>query len=356
MSDRKVFKDSVVPLPDQEGLTRNGLMIKAADADHRKEVMTILFSLAIPPLTQSQLEERVARGEVVPLADLKKLYAPNATEREALVAWFKNEDFEISQVSEDGTSVYARGRVDQIEKSLAVTMTRVTKDGITYTAARNAPSMPAEVGKTVQAISGLQPFVQAHKQSRKCAPTDGNRLSLTVTKVNTLRRRAKKGAPRKVKATRGVVPSPNIQNAPPYLVNELLKAYGADGLSVTGKGQTIAIMIDTFPADADLRAFLKRNSLPTGLNRIEKINVSGGSLPAPEGEETLDVEWASGIAPGAKIRIYATGSLRFVDLDRALDRIIADLRNRRTAPKVSSPCRRRSKCICFERRCRVKPR
>ena len=45
----------------------------------------------------------------------------------------------------------------------------------------------------------------------------------------------------------------------------------------------------------------------------------------PEGEETLDVEWTSGIAPGAKIRIYASGSLQFVDLDRALDRIISDV-------------------------------
>jgi kumamolisin len=53
--------------------------------------------------------------------------------------------------------------------------------------------------------------------------------------------------------------------------------------------------------------------------------VNGGHIPAPEGEETLDTEWSSGVAPGATIRIYATGSLSFVDLDLALDRIIEDL-------------------------------
>src|SRR5262249_11232509 len=58
---------------------------------------------------------------------------------------------------------------------------------------------------------------------------------------------------------------------------------------------------------------------------IEKVNVSGGALPAPSGEDTLDACWASGIAPGAHVRIYATGSLSFVAIDRALDRIIADL-------------------------------
>ncbi len=39
----------------------------------------------------------------------------------------------------------------------------------------------------------------------------------------------------------------------------------------------------------------------------------------------MDASWASGIAPGAQVRIYASGSLSFVALDRALDQIIADL-------------------------------
>jgi kumamolisin len=53
--------------------------------------------------------------------------------------------------------------------------------------------------------------------------------------------------------------------------------------------------------------------------------VAGGALPAGSGEETLDASWTSGVAPGATIRIYATGALTFVALDQALDRIIADL-------------------------------
>jgi kumamolisin len=61
------------------------------------------------------------------------------------------------------------------------------------------------------------------------------------------------------------------------------------------------------------------------LEQIQKINVSGGQLPAVEGEETLDVSWASGIAPGATVRVYASGSLQFTALDVALDRILSDL-------------------------------
>jgi kumamolisin len=307
MNDRKVFQDSVTALPNQPGLTHNGLMVHAAMPEHRDETMTLLFSLEIPQDAQAQLEERVARGEVVPIEELQRNYSPNPADVEALVSWLKAQGFQITQVSQDGTSVYAQASVDQIEQSLGVKMVRVTKDGLTYTAAQNAPSLPADVGKGVHAIIGLQPFWQAHKHNRKRVPRGGNRESLAANEAAT------------------PTASPNIENSPPYLVQEVLKAYSADGLSVTGNGQTIAILIDTFPADEDLQAFWKRNSVATTLQQIEKINVGGGHLPAPEGEETLDVEWASGIAPGAKVRVYASGSLGFVDLDRVLDRILADL-------------------------------
>lgn len=177
---------------------------------------------------------------------------------------------------------------------------------MTYSAARTAPSLPADVGEGVQAILGLQPFWQLNKHFRKyVAPTD-----VTGSRALTAAAAA---------ATTGTLP---------YLVEDLRGAYGATSLSVTGNGQVIAILIDTVPTARDLKAFWARNGLTgasASASRVKRINVGGTTLPPAEGEETLDVQWSSGIAPGAKIRVYAAGSLRFVDLDRALDRIIADL-------------------------------
>jgi len=308
MGDRKSFPGSVTPLPEQLGLTKQGLLVNEIQPQNRAEKMTILFSLAIAPDLNKELQARVARGEVVGTDELNKKYVVNASDVDTLVAWLKGQGFEIVRELPDGTGVYARGTVDQIEKSLQVKMVRVTKDGLTYTAASNAPSLPAEVAGSVHAIVGLQPFRHAHKHNRRRMPSKGNRTSLGRRTVSA-----------------GSAPSPNIANAPPYLVSEILHAYSADGLSVTGNGQKIAILIDTFPNDSDLTAFWQQNNLPNTLNQIEKINVNGEQLPAPEGEETLDTEWASGIAPGATIRIYATGTLQFVDLDMALDAILADV-------------------------------
>jgi kumamolisin len=330
MADRKVFTDSVTPLPEQ-GTTPHGLVVNAAKPEQQKETMTLLFSIAMPESSQAELEKRVAKGEVVSLDELNKKYAPDATDIKKLTSWLKSQGYKITHVPKDNTGIYAQASVDKIAKSLAVNMVRVTKGGLTYTAAQNAPSMPSDVAKNVHAIIGLQPFRKANKNFRMCPPRHGNRTALVATGLPK-KRSAKKPAGRKSSAkpasassTTTSGPSPNIKNAPPYLVSEIMKAYNADGLTVTGKGQTIAILIDTVPSDSDLKLFWKRNNSSTTLKQIEKINVKGNSLPPQEGEETLDVEWASGIAPDAKIRIYATGSLQFVDLDLALDRILDDL-------------------------------
>jgi kumamolisin len=307
MNHRKVFHDSVIELPEQPGVTPSGLKVNAARPEHGDEKMTLSFSLAIPQDAHDQLEAAVARGEVVSPDDLNTKYAVAKADVDPLVAWLKAAGYEILHVSNDRTSVFVRAAVAQIEQSLGVKMVRVTKDGLTYTAARNAPSLPAEIAKSVHAIVGLQPYRHAHKHNRRVTPKNRYVGSLSG------------------KADAASTPATNISNAPPYLVQEVVKAYNANGLSVTGKGQTIAILIDTFPADADLQAFWQRNSVATSLAQIQKINVNGGSLPPTEGEETLDVEWSSGIAPGANVRIYASGSLQFSDLDRALDSILSDL-------------------------------
>lgn len=297
MSDRKVFFNSVLPLPAQPGPTPEGALVAAAATPRNDEKMDVHFSLSLAPDVQKALEARVAKGEVVPANELENLYTSNPRDANALKNWLETNGFEITRSTSDG--IYARASVADISRSLDVNMTNVTKDGITYNAAANAPSLPTNVAAGVYAINGLQPFRQANKHFRKTLPNEGNRASTG--------------------------PAPNVANAPPYLVAEILKAYNAESVGAGGSGQTVAILIDTFPADSDLSSFWTRNGVSATVVQIEKINVPGGALPAPSGEETLDVSWVSGIAPAARVRVYATGSLSFVSLDRALDRIIADL-------------------------------
>jgi kumamolisin len=263
--------------------------------------MTIHFSLSIPPDMQKKLEATIAEGKVLPPDEVEKIFSAKSDDVKALISWLKSNGYEITHTSLDG--IYARAKASQIAQSLQVNMVPVTKDGISYMAAQNAPSLPTDVGDPVQSINGLQPFRQANKHLRRLpVPTD--KVHQTGTLSGT---------------------SPQVNGAPPYLAADIVEAYHANGLGVTGKDQTIAILIDTFPAVSDLTAFWLKNRVPVTIAQIQEINVSGVALPAPTGEETLDASWASAVAPEAQVRIYASGSLDFVSLDLALDRIIADL-------------------------------
>ena len=76
----------------------------------------MLFSLEIPSEKTADLEECVARGEVVSPDELQRNYAPNAADRDKLVKWLKTQGFDVTGMSHDGTSVYARASVKQIER------------------------------------------------------------------------------------------------------------------------------------------------------------------------------------------------------------------------------------------------
>lgn len=307
MKGRKIFQDSITPLPDKEGLTPQGFMMNFAGPEDKAQIMRVVFSLSMPKELEETLEQKVARGEVVAPAELQKTFVPAAKDVSKLVNWLKRQGYSDVQVSPNGTGVYASAKASLIEQTLQVKMVHVTREGITYTAAQNAPSLPDEVANSVHAIIGLQPFRHANKHRILRTPNDNNRKQLNVA------------------APAGQKLNPETPNTPPYTVSEIQKAYNANGLGVTGKGQTIAILIDTVPADSDLTEFWTQNKVATSLGQIQKINVKNKPYPRAEGEETLDTEWTSGIAPGADIRIYACGTLDFVDMDSALDRILADL-------------------------------
>jgi kumamolisin len=312
MANRKVFHDSIVPIPVDAGPAPGGLMVNTAAAtDHLNENLTLHFSLGLHPDVEQELEKRVAKGEVVGENELHDRYGADQHDADALVGWLKSNGFTIEEVTPDRTSVYASAPADAIAKALQVQMARVTLGGFTYTAARNAPSLPEDVGAPVQAIVGLQPFRQLNKHFRRRPLPKSTRVAAA--------------AGVEFAAVGVAAGAPALPPQPPYTPAEILQAYEGDRLNLTGRGQTIAILIDAFPDDADLTEFWAQAGVPGSLARIQKVNVGGGAVPPPEGEETLDVEWASGIAPDATIRVYATGSLSFVDLDRALDRILADI-------------------------------
>ena len=273
---RTVFTNSLAPMPARVAAALT--TVTSAQLSQRVEIQVPLRMRGY-----AKLLERVGHGEKLTRDALDQDHLPMVEDYDRVVGWLKAEGFTITLTDPNRLSVFASGTVAQIQQSLQVQMAHLALDGREYHVARTHPSLPAGIAAPVLGINGLQPYAKMIRRS-------------TTT-----------------------------PNAPPYLVSELKGAYNAGNLGVTGAGQKIAIVIDALPLNSDLTSFWTNNNVAQSLSNIETVNVNNATLPSPSGEETLDVEWSSGVAPGAKVRIYAAGSLGFTDIDKAFQQVISDL-------------------------------
>jgi kumamolisin len=259
------------------------------------------FSVALKMRDFADLQTRIGKDEIISLDEMAAKYYPTQADCDTVVQWLTSQGFAVKQSAKCNLSVFASGSVAQIERAFGTKFGRVSFAGAEYSSALAAPSLPAAIAAPVLGINGLQPHLHPRFHSR-----------IQSGQVQKL-----------------------INNQPPYTIGEISRAYNASGLNVNGTGQKIGIVIDTFPASSDLVSFWQGNAIAQSLNNIEKVQVISGPLPSPSGEETLDVEWSSGTASGAKVRVYATTDLQFVHLDQAYQAIINDLPSQPALHQIS---------------------
>jgi kumamolisin len=268
---------------------RNRPTIVRSQLTDSERQATINFSIALKMRNFAELQSRVSMLQIIPLEEMAANYFPASADLEKVRQWLTAQGFQVQPRAQYELSIFASGTVAQVQRVFGVTFARVQFRGEEHTSAVTAPSLPADIADPVLGVNGLQPHLHPFHHS----------------------------IPKAVGVTK------SIQNQPPYLVSEIEGAY--DASSGNGGGQTIGIVIDTFPKSSDLTTFWNENSVTQSLSNIEEVQVVAGQLPAPSGEETLDTEWTSGIASQAVIRIYAATDLAFSDLDACYQRILNDL-------------------------------
>jgi kumamolisin len=305
MAPRVRFPESVnevSPTAQTGGAARSQGRIVRTTLAAEETAAPLEIEVALRMRNFAELQARIARGEIIPRAEMAAKYLPLPADFAAVRTWLAAKGLTLSPEDSSHLSVFVRGTVSQLKDVFAVNFARVATDEGEYTSAITAPSVPIGLAAPLLGVNGLQPQLRP----RKMATTLGvQKASLT---------------------------SPN---APPYLPSEILKAYSANTTGLTGAGQTIAIVIDTWPLDSDLTTFWSRCGIdPTP--RIQKIQVTGTPTPPdpttldssgiPVGTEAvIDAELTSSIAPGATIRIYATSQLTFPYLSRAYQQVYSDL-------------------------------
>jgi len=265
--------------------------ISRTNLQPQEENAVMEFNVSLKMRNFAELQTRLNRGEIIPPAEMAANYLPLPDDFNATTDWLRQQGLTIDPKS-GGMLIIARGTVAQIRTAFQTTFARVaTADG-EFTSAVTAPNVPAGLAPALIGINGLQPHLRKHPHLKQ--------------------------------------PDSASSFTPPYFPKQIAIAYGANSLTQTGAGQTIAIVMDAYPLNSDLTTFWTTSNIPQTTANITDVTVStgpptGASADALGYEEVcLDVEWSSSIASGAKVRVYGVPGLDDVSLDTAYQQIYTD--------------------------------
>ncbi len=255
------------------------------------------FNLSLKMRNFAELQSRVNRGEIISAEEMADKYWPLPADYEAAADWLTQRGFAIDTTNPSRIMITATGLVAQVQGIFQTDFARVASDGLEFSSAITAPSVPESLAPVLVGVNGLQPHLRKHPSLIK--PADAAGFS------------------------------------PPFYPNQIKKAYGADTLAYDGTGQTIAIVMSAFPSgnvstSANLTNLTKFWTATNITRTGTYAAIAVGSGPTARAgdiateEVCLDVEWSSSIAPGANIRVYGTSSLAFTPLDQAYQKIYTD--------------------------------
>ena len=199
-------------------------------------------------------------------------------------------------------TVKLSGRIADLSAAFGVKLKRYKAGAVSYRGRTGSLTIPAELQGIVERVLGLddRPAVKAHcRFLRGTQSSPGGRLI----------RRERKGG----RQERAAAKSVSTTFTPVQLANIYDFPSGLDGT-----GQTIALIeLNDVNSQgnatgagyevSDLQTFFKSLGIP--MPSVSAVGVDGGAnVPGKDanadGEVTLDIEVAAGIAPGAKIAVY----------------------------------------------------
>jgi hypothetical protein len=291
--DRTEYPDSIKTVPAAPTGVRHAAAVSRTVLSAAENAASMTFEVALRMRNFDEMQARIARGERMSGSEKTVRYFPLSADHERLVQWLTAQGLEITRTDDNHLAVFGRGSVDAVARAFGVTFARVAVEGDgEYTSAVTAPSLPTDLSPIVLGIHGLQPHIKRHaliapRAARLKVQLDG------------------------------------------YSPAQIATAYNATSLSVTGAGETIAIYALAFPEQSDLTQFWTAFGISQSAANIVQVPVAGGPASSPDqdsaDEVALDVEWASALAPGARIRIYGANENDPAENDEILQQVYADL-------------------------------
>ncbi|MGH7997381.1 MAG: immunoglobulin domain-containing protein [Opitutaceae bacterium] len=247
---------------------RAGMLVRSAlTAAELSAPQPVQFALKLRNF--DELEKRVAHGEVISLSEMRNRYLPRPEDWRKVSTWAAAHGCSVEAEDPLHLTVFAEATVAQVQSSLHARFARVIgTDGQEHTSAVSAPEIPPELAGLLAGVHQLRPALRP-------APSPAVALVATSATAGTL-----------------------------MLPETVAEVYDAYGLGYDGSGQTIVVLGAAQVNGADLTAFWGRCGLPTTLAQFTEVDPNPDVSPAGTSaalEPTMDIEWASAMAPKAKI-------------------------------------------------------
>ena len=265
-------------------------------------------------------------------AQIEADYGPTAQEAKAVKDFLSANDLSIVLADPHNFFIRAQGTVAQVSAAFQVKLHNFNVNGQVMRANTTDPYVDSAVAPFVHLVSGLsnQPSeivpIQRSTPSAGQPSTAASTSAPSTSSPSTFFSSNCFGSPVKdVLTTNGGLPtatykgnlydSTNVGGCG-YTPPEISTAYNLGALykeGFDGTGQTIVIfeICNTATIKSDANAFSKQFGLPA----LTSANFSIVGVPvsapcdAPSIEESLDVEWAHAIAPGANIVVLVTPNI-----------------------------------------------
>ena len=252
-------------------------------------------------------------------------FSPSGEAVGSVESWLRSQGFSVRAVAQNRTFVEASGTVSEAERAFAIRMNDYRVNGDVLRAPDTAPEIPSSLASVVFGVGGLDESVRspgaaappALQVAHPCSTYWGEEV-----------------AKNKPLAYGHALP----YNPCGYTPRQMQGAYGVSGAishGNDGSGTTIAIL-DAYhsPTGAkDLRIYSRRNGLPKPdySELLQRCPCPGAraTKQAWYQEQSLDLDAAHAMAPGAKLLYVGTrsdGDMQFLRMTAAIvDRNLADV-------------------------------
>ena len=238
---RRILPESIRAVSVKSGAGSRIVRTELTEAELGRP-MTVSMSLRMPNFPDFQA--RLARGQNlrnggISRTEMDASYLPSAADYFQMRGWLAAQGLAIAQDDANHTTVFARGSVAQVAEAFHVSFARVaTADG-EFTSAVTAPSLPGTLPASILTVDGLQPPIRAH--TPPAAPqANGRRLT---------------GA---------------------YVAPADIRAAYSVPASLTGSGQTVAIIMSATLSALDLQGFWTTADVAQSISNFTTIEVNGG--------------------------------------------------------------------------------